>query len=99
MYYNMKMKTTQRNLAQMLQYLTSDREKILRIPHERLKSLYHMVKEVRFKVFMLGLGGKTFFQTLPPSFYILRLDLPSLITQLRVGPPSLRIFYDFRFYF
>ncbi len=53
MYYNMKMKTTQRNLAQMLQYLTSDREKILRIPHERLKSLYHMVKEVRFKVFML----------------------------------------------
>ena len=44
-------------------------------------------------------GWKTFFQTLPPSFYIFRLDPPSLITQLCVGPPSLRIFYGFRLYF
>ncbi len=44
-------------------------------------------------------GGRLFFQTLPPSFYIFRLDPPSLILYFSVGPPSLRIFYGFRLYF
>ncbi len=38
-------------------------------------------------------GGKTFFQTLPPSFYIFKLDPPSLIKQLCVGPPPPYIFF------
>ncbi len=36
-----------------------------------------------------------FFQTLPPSFYIFRLDPPSFISQLCVGPPLLTYFLWF----
>ncbi len=35
-----------------------------------------------FQLKEYGRGGRLFFQTLPPSFYIFRLDPPSLIAQL-----------------
>ncbi len=65
----------------------------------------HSLLELAVKIQNRSLGllhlkeygrGETFFQTLPPSFYIFRVDSPSLIHNYVLDlPPSLRIFMVF----
>ena len=46
MYYNMKVKTMRRNLAEMITRLNNIKEGLQAVPTARIHSLYNLVKEV-----------------------------------------------------
>ena len=53
MYYNMKMKTVRRRFAESDKNLLAAKQKLLSNPHERLRKLHFLIKEVLYLVHVL----------------------------------------------
>ena len=61
MYYNMRVKTVRRNMTDILCKMDMYKGKLEEFPHERIKALYNVLKEVSIKT----LSGGNFYSFFP----------------------------------
>ncbi|KAK2163213.1 hypothetical protein NP493_1474g00024 [Ridgeia piscesae] len=53
MFYNMKMKTLYRNLTEVKARLLVTKQEILKVPYERIRNLFHVLKEIELELHFL----------------------------------------------